>query len=92
MGFAMFGILLLLSRGKGLGRAGRLFMTFLMLEGVERFVMEIFRFPAPGDNALFTLAQKASVAIIILAVLGWMWLPKRPAVDETPAPRPAAAK
>jgi phosphatidylglycerol:prolipoprotein diacylglycerol transferase len=92
MGLAMFGILLLLARGNSLGRAGRLFMVFLILEGVERFVMEIFRYPAPGDIATFTMAQKASVVIIILGIIGWNLLPKRTAVDETPAPATPAAK
>lgn len=92
MGFAMFGILLWLSRGNSLGRAGRLFMAFLMLEGVERFVMEIFRFdPHPfvhfsGSTFTLALAQVVSLLIIVIGIIGWRLLPKQPAVDETPVP------
>ena len=51
MGLIMFGILLALSRNDSLKRAGRLFMLLLMLEGIERFVMEIYRFqPVPDIN------------------------------------------
>ena len=81
MGFTMFGILLLLSRGRGLGRAGRLFMVLLMLEGVERFVMEIFRYPDPHFHGLLTPAQWASIVLVIGGLLGMYLLPRRPAVD-----------
>jgi len=89
MGFAMFGILLLLSRGNSMGREGRLFMVFLALEGIERFVMEIFRYTAV-DQGVLTLAQGASVLITLVGIAGWLLLPKYPAVDtllvtETPA-------
>ncbi|MHB9024628.1 MAG: prolipoprotein diacylglyceryl transferase [Armatimonadota bacterium] len=88
MGFLMFGILLWLSRGNGLGRAGRLFMAFLMLEGVERFVMEIFRQPDPSASGPLTLAQIVSILLILAGMAGWFLLPNYPAVD---APAPAAA-
>lgn len=89
MGFTMFGILLLLSRGKGLERAGRLLMAFVMLEGVERFVMEIFRQPDPNYHGLLTPAQIASIVLALGALAGWFLLPKRAAVTEQDA---AAAK
>jgi phosphatidylglycerol:prolipoprotein diacylglycerol transferase len=82
MGFAMYGILLLLARGKSLGRAGRLLMTFLMLEGVERFVMEIYRQPDPNFHSGLTAAQQFSVVIAIVGICGWFLLRKRPAVVE----------
>jgi phosphatidylglycerol:prolipoprotein diacylglycerol transferase len=85
MGLLMFGILLLLARGNGLGRAGRLFMAFLMLEGVERFVMEIFRQPDTHASGPLTLAQMVSIVLIAGGVAGWFLLPKYPAVDA-PAP------
>jgi len=90
MGFAMYGILLLLARGDGLRRAGRLFMALLMLEGVERFVMEIFRYPDPNFHGTVTLAQFVSMVIFLVGIVGIFLLPKRPAVtDPTPAPVPA---
>ena len=81
MGFAMFAILLLLARGQSLGRAGRLLMVLLMLEGVERFVMEIYRFPDPNFHGLLTPAQWMSILLVIGGIIGWYMLPKLPAVD-----------
>jgi len=87
MGFLMFGILLLLSRGKSLGRAGRLFMALLVLEGIERFTMEIYRYPDPNFHGLLTPAQWVSIVVFIIGVVGFFLLPKHPAVGE---PQPAA--
>jgi phosphatidylglycerol:prolipoprotein diacylglycerol transferase len=87
MGLLMFIILLLLARGKSLGRAGRLFMVLLVLEGVERFVMEIFREPDPTFTGFLTPAQWVSIVIFIIGIAGFNLLPKRPAVVE---PTPAA--
>ncbi len=85
MGFAMFGILLLLSRRDGLWRAGRLLMVFLMLEGVERFVMEIYRAQPPSQASYaLTPAQFVSIVLFILGFIGIFLLPKRPAVDPAP--------
>ncbi len=81
MGFAMFAIILYLSRGDGLGRAGRLFAAFLAFEGVERFVMEIYRHPDPNFHGILTPAQQFSIVLVILSILMWFFLPKRPAVD-----------
>jgi phosphatidylglycerol:prolipoprotein diacylglycerol transferase len=90
MGLIMFGILLWLSRGNGLRRAGRLFMAFLMLEGVERYVMEIFRAPDPSLHLapglqFYTPAQLFSILLVILGIIGWFLLPKNPAVVESGA-------
>jgi phosphatidylglycerol:prolipoprotein diacylglycerol transferase len=90
MALAMFGILLLLSRGQSLGRAGRLFMVFLVLEGVERFVMEIYRFGDTGG--VVTPAQFVSALLVVAGVIGWFTLPKQPAVlpDASKAEQAAA--
>jgi len=88
MGFLMFGIVLLLSRGKSLGRAGRLFMVLLVLESVERFVMEIFRYPDPNFHGVLTPAQWVSIAIFVIGIIGFFALPKRSAIVE-PQPAPA---
>jgi len=82
MGLLMFGILLLLARGSSQGRAGRVFMALLMLEGAERFVMEIYRFPDPNFHGLLTPAQWASIVLVIAGIIGWFVLPKVPAVVE----------
>jgi phosphatidylglycerol:prolipoprotein diacylglycerol transferase len=90
MGFAMFGILLWLSRGESLHRAGRLFMMFLMLEGVERIVMEIFRAPDPHfpHMQVITPAMYFCVLLIACGLLGWRLLPKQPAIPvEEPRER-----
>lgn len=86
MGFAMFGILLLLSRGKSLGRAGRLLMAFLMLEGVERFTMEIFREPDPTGFSVLTGAQIFSIILALCGLMGWFALPKQDPVLAQPLP------
>lgn len=89
MGLVMWGLLLLLARGRSLDRAGRLFMTFLVLEGIERFVMEIYRQPDPSFHGGLTAAQLVSVLLFLGGIAGWFLLPRRPAV-ELPAPQPAA--
>lgn len=86
MAFAFVGLLLWLARGHGLGRAGRLFMTFLMLEGVERFVMELFRHPDPNFHGIVTPAMVFSVVLVAAGMVGWFVLPRRPAVDDAPLP------
>lgn len=85
MGFAMFGILLLLSRRDSLRRAGQLFMVFLMLEGVERFVMEIYRAQPPSQaHFQLTPAQFVSVLLLLIGLIGVFLLPKYPAVEPAP--------
>jgi len=81
MGFTMFAILWMLSRGNGLGRAGRLFAAFLAFEGIERFTMEIYRHADPNFHGVLTPAQIFSIILIIAATLMWFFLPKKPAVD-----------
>jgi phosphatidylglycerol:prolipoprotein diacylglycerol transferase len=82
MGFAMFGILLYFSRGDSLKRAGRLFMLFLMMEGVERITMEIFRAPDPHYNPVITPAMYFCAVLIICGLIGWHLLPKQAAIPE----------
>ncbi len=85
MGFVMFGILLALSRHDSLKRAGRLFMLLLMLEGIERFVMEIYRFQ-PVPNQQLSPAQFVSVLLFVIGLVGFFTLPKKPAVNPAPVP------
>ncbi len=86
MGFAIFGILLLLSRGQSLYRAGRLFMALLVLEGIERYVMEIYRWPDPNFHGTVTPAQFVSMIIVLVGIIGWFLLPKNPAVVTVSPP------
>lgn len=73
--FVAFLLLLWLARGDSLRRAGRIFMVYLMLAGLERVVMEIFRQPDPNYSSLITPAQWFSLAIILVGVAGWFYLP-----------------
>lgn len=81
MAMAMFGLLLFLSRGKSLGRAGRLTMVFFVLEGIERFTMEIFRQPDPTGHGVLTAAQIVSILLAITGIVGWFLLAQHPAVE-----------
>lgn len=53
-------------------KAGRLFAVYLMLTGIERFVIEIFR--AKDDRFIgpFTTAQVIAAALILLGA--WLWV------------------
>ena len=75
-------LLLWLSRGDSLHRAGRIFMVYLMLAGLERVVMEIFRQPDPNYSFFITPAQWFSMIIIIGGIAGWFLLPSQKAIPE----------
>ena len=87
MMFAAYALLLWLSRGESLRRAGRLFMVFLFAAGVERFVMEIFREPDAHFQGLLTPAQWFSLAIVLAGIAGWFLLPAQPAIPPSPSSR-----
>ena len=89
MGFAMFGLLLYFSRKQSLGRAGRLFMLFLMFESVERFVMEIFRQPDPNMSGFITPAQWVCMLLMLIGIAGFFLLPRTAAVSEPVAGKQA---
>jgi phosphatidylglycerol:prolipoprotein diacylglycerol transferase len=88
MGLVICGLLVWAARGASLGRAGRIFMAFLALEGLERFVYELFRYPDARFSSLITPAQYVSLGLVLVAVLGWVLLPKQPAVLPAEAPSP----
>ena len=67
-------IFLLLWRLRGLGhRAGWLFMVWLALAGVERFVVEIFR---AKDDRFFGVLTLAQVISLVLVGVGVVWMSK----------------
>ncbi|MGE3525392.1 MAG: prolipoprotein diacylglyceryl transferase, partial [Gemmatimonadales bacterium] len=63
---------------------GALFGVYLMLAGLERFLVEIVR--AKDDRLLgpFTLAQAMSVLLVIVGIVVWHSLRSRPQVDPGP--------
>ncbi|HEY4642536.1 MAG TPA: prolipoprotein diacylglyceryl transferase [Thermoanaerobaculia bacterium] len=67
--FAMFAILIRYTRSEH--RKGRGFALFLLMMGIERFLVEIVR--AKDDRFLgpFTIAQLISVILIIAAIVLW---------------------
>jgi phosphatidylglycerol:prolipoprotein diacylglycerol transferase len=64
--------------------AGQLFMTWLALAGIERFIVEFFRAKDDRLLGIFTVAQLISLAIVTVGVAGAVRLSRR-------APRPATA-
>lgn len=66
-------------------RPGWLFMVWLSLAGVERFIVEFFRAKDDRFVGIFTLAQVISVAIIVVGLVGMSRL--KGARDATAAAR-----
>jgi phosphatidylglycerol:prolipoprotein diacylglycerol transferase len=65
---------------------GWLFMTWLVLAGMERFVVEFFRAKDDRFFGLLTLAQLISMALILVGVAGTLKLKNaRTLAGETPA-------
>ncbi|MDX1673405.1 MAG: prolipoprotein diacylglyceryl transferase [Longimicrobiales bacterium] len=77
----MFGILWKLS---GTLRAGRLFAVYLVLYGIERFIIEFFRAKTDYIAVGLTTSQVASVVLLVIAAVIW----RRTA--DTPEPDPSA--
>jgi phosphatidylglycerol---prolipoprotein diacylglyceryl transferase len=74
--FAMFAILMWYTRREH--RKGRAFALFLVLMGIERFLVEIVR--AKDDRFLgpFTIAQLISVILVIVGIVLWSYPRRRP--------------
>jgi phosphatidylglycerol:prolipoprotein diacylglycerol transferase len=69
---------------RGGGRPdGWLFMLWLALAGVERFVVEIFRAKDDRFFGIFTLAQFISVGLVVVGVAGMMRLGSRESAERT---------
>ena len=69
--------LLLWSLRRGRHPAGWLFMTWLALAGVERFVVEIFRAKDDRFFGVLTLAQVISIGLVAVGAYGMVRLRKR---------------
>ena len=83
----MFGILWKLS---GTLRAGRLFAVYLVLYGIERFVIEFFRAKTDYIAVGLTTSQVASVLLLVIAAVIWRRTADTPKPDR-PAPGPGEA-
>jgi phosphatidylglycerol---prolipoprotein diacylglyceryl transferase len=88
LALVMFAILVRLS---GRVRPGRLFATYLVLYGVERFMIEFLRAKTDHVVAGLTTSQLASLALLGIAAVIWVrTAAPDPSVDhEEPAPVPA---
>jgi len=69
--------------------AGWLFMAWLAMAGVERFVVEIFRAKDDRFFGALTLAQMISIGLIVAGIWGLMHLKGRP---STPPPSKKRAR
>jgi phosphatidylglycerol:prolipoprotein diacylglycerol transferase len=76
-GMSTLVFLLLWSLRRGRHPAGWLFMTWLALAGVERFVVEIFRAKDDRFFGVLTLAQVISIGLVAVGAYGMVRLRKR---------------
>ena len=72
-------------------RDGELFFGYIAMYGVYRYIVDIFRVGGTSSfitpHLFISLAQLASVAMVIAGVAGIVWLRKnRPAVADAPLP------
>jgi phosphatidylglycerol:prolipoprotein diacylglycerol transferase len=84
-------ILLVGTERRGRGFAGRTFWLYLLLYGISRFVIEVYRGDPRGmvfDT--FSTSQFISVVLVPLSLAMLAWLSRRP--QAAPAPASRAAK
>ncbi len=74
-----------------LATPGMLFMVWVALAGVERFIVEIFRAKDDRFLGLLTVAQLISVLLTVAGVAGVAYLARRAASTPAAARRTAAA-
>jgi phosphatidylglycerol:prolipoprotein diacylglycerol transferase len=74
-----------------LATPGMLFMVWVALAGVERFIVEIFRAKDDRFLGLLTVAQLISVLLTVAGVAGVAYLARRAASSPAAARRTAAA-
>lgn len=77
--------------GKNTLQRGRLFALYMMLYGIERFLIEFVR--AKGDRVLFDLSTSQVASIVLFVVGAYLWWHQRgaePAGAGPPKPRQPA--
>lgn len=80
--------LLLVTERRGRTFPGRTFWTYLLLYGISRFVIEIYRGDARGSIGIFSTSQVISLLIVPFSIAMLLYLARRPA----PAPTTATAR
>ena len=85
--FLIFLILLLIWRHRRF--RGQLFVSYLALYGVLRFVVEMFRGDPRGTVGILSTSQTISLVMLVCAVVGWVVLSRAP---QTEAPTTGAAE
>jgi phosphatidylglycerol:prolipoprotein diacylglycerol transferase len=77
-------------------RDGELFFGYIAMYGFYRYIVDIFRVGGTSSiipHSFFSLAQVASIAMVILGIGGILWLRKnKPAVADAEAPSVVAGK
>jgi len=76
-------------------RDGELFFGYIAMYGVYRYIVDIFRVGGTSSylspHLFISLAQVASIAMVIVGVGGVLWLRKRSAAVANPPSRPVTA-
>jgi phosphatidylglycerol:prolipoprotein diacylglycerol transferase len=86
----ILGLLLALER-RGRSYPGRTFWTYMLLYGVSRFVIEMYRGDPRGMVGTLSTSQFVSILIVPLAVLMLLWLARGTGPEAVSARRARAA-
>ena len=86
----ILGLLLALER-RGRSYPGRTFWTYMLLYGVSRFVIEMYRGDPRGMVGTLSTSQFVSILIVPLAVIMLWWLARGPGPEAVSARRARAA-
>lgn len=87
---AILGLLLLLER-RGRPFAGRTFWSYMLMYGVTRFIIEMYRGDARGMIGALSTSQFVSVFLVPLSILMLIVLARRPSPDPRAAVKRARA-
>jgi phosphatidylglycerol---prolipoprotein diacylglyceryl transferase len=86
----ILGFLLALER-KGPGYPGRTFWSYMLLYGISRFVIEMYRGDPRGMVAGLSTSQFVSILLVPLAAFMLLWLSRGTGPEAVPAQRARAA-
>jgi phosphatidylglycerol:prolipoprotein diacylglycerol transferase len=86
----ILGLLLALER-RGRSYPGRTFWTYMLLYGVSRFVIEMYRGDPRGMVGTLSTSQFVSILIVPLAVIMLLWLARGTGPEAVSARRARAA-